>query len=136
QPDAPAVSAGDQILTYGELNRRAAETAQRLVAAGIGPGDVVAQCAWLAPELDGTRLELMAADSGAAVVYAAPGLAGRLAGQPTPIGAPTADHRDDPEDPAPSPTTGPDSICCLYYPPDAPHRPVGVPLRHDSAVNL
>ncbi|WP_342213548.1 AMP-binding protein [Nocardia wallacei] len=41
-PDAVAVRAGDQALTYAELSRRADTTAQLLRARGIGPGSLVA----------------------------------------------------------------------------------------------
>ncbi|HEX2294298.1 MAG TPA: amino acid adenylation domain-containing protein, partial [Actinomycetota bacterium] len=41
-PDAVAVVHGDETLTFGELDRRAAATAAALRRAGTGPGDVVA----------------------------------------------------------------------------------------------
>ncbi|MER5498184.1 amino acid adenylation domain-containing protein [Streptomyces sp. NPDC002561] len=41
-PDAPAVLHEDTGLSYGELNRRANRIAHRLIAAGAGPGQVVA----------------------------------------------------------------------------------------------
>ncbi len=40
-PDAPAVVSGDAVLTYGELNRRASEHADRLIDAGARPGDLI-----------------------------------------------------------------------------------------------
>jgi long-chain acyl-CoA synthetase len=42
QPDAPAAIAGDRVLTYAELDRLAAVTADGLAAAGAGSGEVVA----------------------------------------------------------------------------------------------
>ncbi|MFC4502413.1 amino acid adenylation domain-containing protein [Streptomyces vulcanius] len=41
-PDAPAVSCGDQRLTYADLNTRANRLAWRLLDAGAGPGRLVA----------------------------------------------------------------------------------------------
>jgi len=41
-PDAPAISAGEEVLTYRELAARSAALAAALVAKGIGPGDRVA----------------------------------------------------------------------------------------------
>src|SRR4051794_21849634 len=41
-PDLPAVLAGDVVLTYADLDRRANDLAHRLVAAGAGPEKVVA----------------------------------------------------------------------------------------------
>jgi amino acid adenylation domain-containing protein len=44
-PDAIALSAGGQQLSYAEVDHRATQVAQSLVARGLGPGDVVAICA-------------------------------------------------------------------------------------------
>ncbi|HEX9668480.1 MAG TPA: amino acid adenylation domain-containing protein, partial [Thermoanaerobaculia bacterium] len=41
RPEALAVVSPHGALTYGELDRRAARLARRLVAAGVGPGDLV-----------------------------------------------------------------------------------------------
>ena len=41
-PEAPAVSCGEQEVTYGELVQRAGRLAARLAAAGVLPGDLVA----------------------------------------------------------------------------------------------
>jgi len=43
-PSAPAVVAGDGVLTYAELQHRAASVAAALVASGVRPRDVVALC--------------------------------------------------------------------------------------------
>jgi len=41
-PDAPAVTAGGETVTYGELDARANRLARHLLAAGVRPGDLVA----------------------------------------------------------------------------------------------
>jgi amino acid adenylation domain-containing protein len=41
QPQAEALSCGDETLTYGALNHRANQLAHRLMAAGVAPGAVV-----------------------------------------------------------------------------------------------
>ncbi|KAF4459940.1 non-ribosomal peptide synthetase [Fusarium albosuccineum] len=43
-PDAPAICSWDGDLTYAELDDRADQLANRLVTAGLRPGDVVALC--------------------------------------------------------------------------------------------
>ena len=40
-PDAPAVIAGDRVMTYGELHRRASYAAAWLREHGVGPGELV-----------------------------------------------------------------------------------------------
>jgi amino acid adenylation domain-containing protein len=93
-PAAPAVVAGEEALTYGELARRAGRLARRLAALGVGPETTVAVClersprevvALLAvlaaggayvpldPAWPAERLRCLAADSGArALLTAAP----------------------------------------------------------------
>ncbi|MEV6520489.1 amino acid adenylation domain-containing protein [Longispora sp. NPDC051575] len=89
QPDAPAVFDGDRVLTYGELDRRAARLAAALRADGVRPGGIVGVClhrsadqivalvaVWKAgggylpldPDYPADRLDHMLADSGAALV--------------------------------------------------------------------
>jgi len=41
-PDAPAVSAGEVVLSYRELHRRSVAQARQLMADGVAPGDIVA----------------------------------------------------------------------------------------------
>jgi len=42
RPDAIAVEVGDQVATFGDLDRRSSQLAHALAAAGVGPGDRVA----------------------------------------------------------------------------------------------
>lgn len=44
RPDATALVAGDELLTYGALDQRAEALARRLAERGLGQGDVVAVC--------------------------------------------------------------------------------------------
>jgi non-ribosomal peptide synthetase component F len=155
--DAPAVTAGGQVLTYGELCQRADQTARRLRAAGLGPGAVIALCSapsaelvisilgvlkagasylLLDPGCSSDELDFMVADSGAAAVYADPTLAARLTGQSTPIltlaepgnGSGSASGATSPE--------GSDGICCIQYGRTGDTRPRRVPMSHAAVVNL
>ncbi|MDD2116166.1 AMP-binding protein, partial [Pseudomonas asiatica] len=40
-PEAPAVTFGEQTLSYGELNRRANQLAHQLIERGVGPDVLV-----------------------------------------------------------------------------------------------
>ena len=157
QSDAPAVSAGEQAISYAEMDCRAGSIARRLLAAGVGPGDVVALCSepsvdllvgvlgvikagaaylLLDPELPRKRLDLMVTDSDAAAMLVHPALAARLAAPPARVLF--LGESDDcvqavpafPDDVVPNP------LCCLQYTSQAPGRPNGVPIRHASVVNL
>jgi len=153
RPDAPALSAAGDVLTYGELNERADQAARRLRTAGVSSGDVVAFCSEPTPDLvtailgalkagaaylllDPTLpvedLESMVGESGASVVYADPPLAARL----------SALSRIDPEEreagnagESPSTHEGADAICCLSYAP-GPDGWHGISMRHRSVSNL
>ena len=91
RPDAAAVAAGDVMLTYRELDRRANRLARHLHSGGVRPGDVVGICldrsadmivsmlavlktggAYLPldPEHPAERLAYMVEDAGARVVIA------------------------------------------------------------------
>ncbi|HVW22316.1 MAG TPA: amino acid adenylation domain-containing protein [Opitutaceae bacterium] len=50
-PQAPAVTAGERTLSYGELNAAANRLARRLRARGVGPDAAVAVCAERTPEM-------------------------------------------------------------------------------------
>jgi amino acid adenylation domain-containing protein len=49
-PNAPAVVANGEVLTYAELDRRANQLANRLIALGVKPETIVARCLDRSPE--------------------------------------------------------------------------------------
>ncbi|MGZ2359293.1 amino acid adenylation domain-containing protein [Streptomyces sp. 372A] len=158
-PDATAVTAGGRSLTYAGLDAAADRIAARLVAAGTGPGDVVAVGAERSPELVAAllavlrtgacytpldteyppeRLAFMLDDSGARVV---------LTQRSVPV---PGDCRaavlfledDDPDDPhrgsAPTASVSspaPDDPAYLIYTSGSTGRPKGVPNTHRAIVN-
>jgi amino acid adenylation domain-containing protein len=108
RPDWPAVTAGDRVLTYAELDRLSNQVARALLAQGVAPGDRVGVLAPksaasvvgifgalkagacyvpLDPGAPAGRLSVIMRDAGIAVVLADPGraaaaaaLAGRVPG--------------------------------------------------------
>ena len=102
-PDAVAVVCGDEHVSYGELDVRAARLARLLASRGAGPESVVGLCLQRGPEMvtaiagvwragaaylpldpgyPPARLAFLLADSGAGVLVAGPGLdAGLESGQ-------------------------------------------------------
>jgi amino acid adenylation domain-containing protein len=157
QPDAPAVSAAGQVITYAEADSRAGAIARRLLAAGVGAGDVVALCSdpsvdlvvgmlavlkagacylLLDPDLPPAHLDFMLTDSGAATLLAPPALVARLAAPPARVLV--LGEADDGERalPAVPGDVDPDAVCCLQYTPAATAKPNGVRIRHASVVNL
>ncbi|HEX7241969.1 MAG TPA: condensation domain-containing protein, partial [Longimicrobiaceae bacterium] len=98
-PDAPALLWGDEVVSYAELDRRAAALAARLRALGVAPEVRVAVCAERSPELPAAllavlgaggvyvpldpsypaeRLRYVLADAGASVLVTQERLLGRL----------------------------------------------------------
>lgn len=65
-PELPAVIAGSLTVRYAELAVRAHRIARRLIALGVGPGDLVGVCLRRTPDLPATLLGVQAA--GAAYV--------------------------------------------------------------------
>jgi amino acid adenylation domain-containing protein len=157
QPDAPAVSAGGQAISYAEADSRASAIARRLLAAGVGPGDVVALCSdpsvdlvvgvlgvlkagaaylLLDPDLPPERLDVMVTDSGAAAMLAQPALTARLAARLARVLVlGESDDREQPAAAVPD-DVAPDAVCCLQYTPGATGQRNGVPIRHAAVVNL
>lgn len=156
-PDAAAVSAGEQSVSYAELGGRAAQIARGLLAAGVRPGDVVGICCepsvdlvagalgvlqagaahlLLDPELAPEQLAFMVTDAGAGVVLAGSGLDARLsalAARVLILGQ-SGDH-EPPSRSAPQHVSR-GAVCCLHYTSAATGEALGVPIRHASVVNL
>jgi len=156
-PDAVAVVAGEQRLTYAELAARAEELARRLRAFGVQAEAIVGVClerspdlvaALLAvlkagaaylpldPKLPPERLAGMVNDSGARLVLTQSALRGRL---------PVAEAQLVCLDEAPPAATShpaavqpakPDQLAYLIYTSGSTGRPKGVEVFHGGVVNL
>ncbi|MEA2604954.1 MAG: hypothetical protein QOF89_5946 [Acidobacteriota bacterium] len=159
-PEAPAVAAEGETLTYGELDRRANRLAHRLRRLGVGPdvpvgvylersltlvvgllGTLKAGGAYvpLDPGYPRERVELMLADSGAPVVLTLAGLAD---------GVPAGDAQvvllddlaADPADPAETGErldggAGADHLAYVIYTSGSTGRPKGAMSTHQAICN-
>ncbi|GAB3740547.1 hypothetical protein GCM10027598_70420 [Amycolatopsis oliviviridis] len=152
RPEAIAVEDGDREVTYRQLWDTAAATCERLLDAGVEPGEVVALIAprsaelaaaalgvWLAgatylpldPDHPDQRIAYQLADSGAKVALAEaalPAEAGCRALTPTPIGS--VPSRATPT----LPGTG--APAYLIYTSGSTGRPKGTVVGHPALVNL
>ncbi|MFF5146366.1 amino acid adenylation domain-containing protein [Streptomyces sp. NPDC013157] len=150
-PDEPALLWADGTLTYGELERRSALLAHRLVAGGGGPGSLVGVCvsrgpalptallavmragaAWvpLDPSYPQDRLEYMLRDSGVSLVIADESAARRLPGDvrvldPDAAGSPA---------PVPLDAAGPGDLAYVIYTSGSTGKPKGVLVEHGSVA--
>ena len=154
-PAATAVACGAQRLTYRELDRRANQLAHRLRRLGVGPESRVMICAERSLDLPvailGTlkaggafvpvdpahpdqRLELLAQDSGAAVLLTQAGLAGRLAGAPCPrlcLDAEWGEIAAEPPE-APLHRASPSDLAYLIYTSGSTGAPKAVLVEHGN----
>jgi len=148
-PDSVAVVAGDEEITYRELDRRAAALARRLRRLGVGPDVPVALCLERSPEMvvgmlgilqaggayvpldlgyPRERLAWMLADSGARIAVGIdPGAAG--------LRVVDLDARDEAE-PAPPPGVDADNLAYIVYTSGSTGRPKGVAATHRGVVGL
>ncbi|CAL9575246.1 D-alanine--D-alanyl carrier protein ligase [Streptomyces sp. enrichment culture] len=152
-PDRPAVVAGKDTLTYGELWHAAGRVAARLVALGTRPGDRVgvltgkaiealpavlgvlrARAAYvpLDPGSPEHRLTGMIADAGCVTVLTAGNLATRLPGAPvTDVGEVLrGDPATDLPGPGPGPGPEPDDLAYVIYTSGSTGTPKGVRVTH------
>ncbi|MBQ0852808.1 amino acid adenylation domain-containing protein [Streptomyces sp. BH-SS-21] len=150
-PDAPALLWSDGTMTYGTLERRSAVLADRLLAAGVGRGDLVGVCvgrgpalptallavmragaAWvpLDPSYPQDRLEYMLDDSGVSLVIADESSARRL-----PAGVRVLDPEGaDESAPAALPSVGRGDLAYVIYTSGSTGRPKGVLVEHGSVA--
>ncbi|HUP43392.1 MAG TPA: condensation domain-containing protein, partial [Thermoanaerobaculia bacterium] len=157
RPDAPAVLGEGQVVSYGELARRAAALARGLRRRGVGPGDLVGLYCDRVPDLAAAilgiletgaaylpldpsypreRLAFMLADAGVAAVVAQES---RRAELPE-AGAPVLLLDREPEggtasggEPA---SGGPGSRAYVIYTSGSTGRPKGVQVSHGNVLRL
>jgi amino acid adenylation domain-containing protein len=156
-PDAVALVAGEETITYGELNARADRLARRLRALAVGPDILVGVClersielvvaflgilkaggAYLPldPSYPTDRLRFMVDDAQAAVVLTRATLRG-LVGD---AGAPVLLIDDDaiPSLPPAPPAAGagPDHLAYVMFTSGSTGRPKGVAIQHRGILRL
>ncbi|HEY4595337.1 MAG TPA: amino acid adenylation domain-containing protein, partial [Thermoanaerobaculia bacterium] len=156
-PGTPAVLCGDEVLTFGELERQANRLARRLRRLGVGPEMSVGVCverslemplvllavlkaggAWvpLDPEYPKERLALMIEDTAMPVLLTQERLADRLpeiAGHAVIF----VDHLDlsAESDAAPDWPVHPESLAYIVYTSGSTGRPKGVAVPHRAMIN-
>jgi amino acid adenylation domain-containing protein len=158
-PDAPAVSAGAQTLTYAALNARANRLVHALRRRGVGPDVLVGVCVErsvqlpvavlavlkaggayvpLDPGYPRDRLEYMLADSGARVLVTERGLPVQAPpGVETLLLDDDAAHISTESDQNPaSAAAGPANLAYVIYTSGSTGRPKGVMNPHRAVVNV
>lgn len=158
-PGATAVEAGDERITYRELDERANRLARNLVSLGVGPDVLVGLCferslalivgalgilkaggAYLPldPGYPRDRLAFMLEDARSPVLLADHRLAGSLPEGAWRLVAMDACASDlAPGDPlAPDGRVGTDNLAYVIYTSGSTGRPKGVEITHDGLMNL
>ncbi|MFJ8434753.1 amino acid adenylation domain-containing protein [Kitasatospora sp. NPDC094019] len=153
-PDATAVYSDAGVLTYGELNRRSQELAERLVADGAGPGVPVGICVERTPELlvailavlragscylpldpnyPAERLAFMVRDSGTRLLLTTPASRAGCPAGPTVVvlGESVTTEPGD----APSAVV-PEDTAYIIYTSGSTGTPKGVAVRHAGCVAM
>ncbi|EMF01394.1 amino acid adenylation domain-containing protein [Streptomyces mobaraensis NBRC 13819 = DSM 40847] len=155
-PDAEAVAAGRERLTYRELEESAEALAAHLRRLGAGPETPVGVCLgrtpWLVvavlgvlkagaayvpldPAFPADRMEFMLRDSGARLVVTEDAYRGRLAGAPGTVVSLDRDwSRIAAEDPAPAAGPEAGNLAYVLYTSGSTGRPKGVAVEHRSAA--
>ncbi|HEV7518464.1 MAG TPA: amino acid adenylation domain-containing protein, partial [Thermoanaerobaculia bacterium] len=159
-PEAIAVAQEERQWSYGELDRRAARLARRLLAQGIGAGDLVGLCLERTPELlvallgvqqagaaylpldpsfPAERLAYMLADSGARWVLTEESLSPCLAGYQGRLlflAGGAAGEGDGRGEEMPGAGPGPDGRAYVLYTSGSTGRPKGVEVHRRSLLNF
>ncbi len=158
-PDATAIVAGDQLLSYGELNRRANQLAHRLRSLGVRPNVLVGLCVErsldmvvgllgivkaggayvpLDPTYPPERLTYMLEDAQAQVLVTWERLASVLGMRGERVVYLDRDtellEQQDELDPTPSTTA--DDLAYVIYTSGSTGRPKGVQITHNGLLNL
>ncbi|HEX6911205.1 MAG TPA: amino acid adenylation domain-containing protein, partial [Longimicrobium sp.] len=154
-PDAPALVAGDETITYAELDRRANRLAHGLRARGIGPESrvglllersasmVVAMLGVLKaggayvpldPAYPAERIRYMAEDAGLALVLADAELAARFPGLAAPAISPESAASASDDDP--DVTVDGSNAAYVIYTSGSTGRPKGVVVQHGNVANF
>ncbi|MGE7437928.1 non-ribosomal peptide synthetase [Kitasatospora sp. NPDC001175] len=156
-PDADAVESGDELVSYRELDRRAARLASELTARGIGTDDLVGLCADpsvdlivgilgilkagaayvpIDPLAPADRMAYVVADSGMKVLVATPELRDQLPAavleSVDAVSTVQDGARDGAQGGAPEPALHPSQLVYLMYTSGTTGRPKGVGLPHTA----
>ena len=160
--DHIALEFGNEVLTYGELNRHANQVAHALISRGVVPGDLVGIYLKKSPRLYATMLGILKAgagyvpidprfpleriraileDSGARVLATELPLAAEVEGQiETPILRLDFDAAEISRLPATLPQLSgkvdPSGLCYVIYTSGSTGRPKGVMIEHRNAVTF
>lgn len=157
-PHAAAAVAGDESVTYGELDARANRLAHHLGALGVGPDVAVGVCVErsldmavalqavikaggacvpLDPSYPSKRLAFMVDDAAVAAVVTSAGLAGRVPAAHVPVVRVDADSADWAARPpaAPPRSIAPEHVAYVIYTSGSTGRPRGVMLTHRGLVD-
>ena len=158
-PDAVAVVAGDERVSYGELNRRANQLAHRLRRLGVGPDALVGICAErsvamvvgllgvlkaggayvpLDPAHPRARLALLLQDAGAAIILTQRTIVDALPTTTATIICLDTDWGSIADEPATDPgvpLTG-EHLAYVTYTSGSTGRPKGVAIPHRGVVRL
>ncbi|MBS1583426.1 MAG: amino acid adenylation domain-containing protein [Bacteroidetes bacterium] len=156
-PHAAALQAGEQVLSYAQLDRSAAILAAKLSAQGAGPGRTVGLCLERSPELIISVLGILKAGSAYVPIdpsYPADRIALMLEDARPPVvitdrahrhlfqGSPATvllieevDLATGPALEGPSPA-GPDDLCYVLFTSGSTGRPKGVAMHHAPLANL
>jgi amino acid adenylation domain-containing protein len=158
-PDVVAVAAGDEVLSYGELDRRANQLAQHLVALGVGPDVPVGLCVErsaalvvgalgilkaggayvpLDPSYPAARLAFMLRDAHAPVVVTQERLAHLVPSEDFKVVELDRDAAILARKPADAPAceTKASHLAYVIYTSGSTGQPKGVEITHESLLNL